>query len=248
MAKSKIIPGFPALMIEDDKKSLVITDLHLGFESKLSLNNVHLGKNNTVDETTKEIELIISKTKPDSLILLGDVKSGIKSITKMEWDIIPVFFENISKLIDTVLVPGNHDANIEKLIPNEITLAGSKGIIIDDILLTHGHTMPTENFSQVNTIVMGHVHPVFFQEESLINGERVWASIKCEKQKIFLSKSGELELIILPSFNKYLYTTQKKFYKKSISPIIEKMNVIKAKIVTLDGTIIGDEQLLSSVI
>ena len=248
MAKSKIIPEFPALMIEDDKKSLVITDLHLGFESKLSLNNVYLGKNNTVDETTKEIELIISKTKPDSLILLGDVKSGIKSITKMEWDIIPVFFENISKLIDTVLVPGNHDANIEKLIPNEITLASSKGIIIDDILLTHGHTMPTENFSQVNTIVMGHVHPVFFQEESLINGERVWASIKCEKQKIFLSKSGELELIILPSFNKYLYTTQKKFYKKSISPIIEKMNVIKAKIVTLDGTIIGDEQLLSSVI
>ena len=248
MAKSKIIPEFPALMIEDDKKSLVITDLHLGFESKLSLNKVCLGKNKTVDETTKEIELIISKTKPDSLILLGDVKSGIKSITKMEWDIIPVFFENISKLIDTVLVPGNHDANIEKLIPNEITLASSKGIIVDDILLTHGHTMPTENFSQVNTIVMGHVHPVFFQEESLINGERVWASIKCEKQKIFLSKSGELELIILPSFNKYLYTTQKKFYKKSISPIIEKMNVIKAKIVTLDGTIIGDEQLLSSVI
>ena len=248
MAKSKIIPGFPALMIEDDKKSLVITDLHLGFESKLSLNNVYLGKNNTVDETTKEIELIISKTKPDSLILLGDVKSGIKSITKMEWDIIPVFFENISKLIDTVLVPGNHDANIEKLIPNEITLASSKGIIIDDILLTHGHTMPTENFSQVNTIVMGHVHPVFFQEESLINGERVWASIKCEKQKIFLSKSGELELIILPSFNKYFYTTQKKFYKKSISPIIEKMDVMQAKILRLDGTIIGNEQLLSAVI
>ena len=248
MAKSKIIPGFPALMIEDDKKSLVITDLHLGFESKLSLNNVYLGKNNTVDETTKEIELIISKTKPDSLILLGDVKSGIKSITKMEWDIIPVFFENISKLIDTVLVPGNHDASIEKLIPNEITLASSKGIIVDDILLTHGHTMPTENFSQVNTIVMGHVHPVFFQEESLINGERVWASIKCEKQKIFLSKSGELELIILPSFNRYFYTTQKKFYKKSIAPILEKIDVLQAKIVTLDGTIIGDEQLLSSVI
>ena len=93
MAQTKIISGYPALVVESDKKSLVITDLHLGFESKLSLNNVYLGKNNTVDETTKEIELIISKTKPDSLILLGDVKSGIKSITKMEWDIIPVFFE-----------------------------------------------------------------------------------------------------------------------------------------------------------
>jgi len=248
MAQTKIIPGYPALMIEGDKKSLVITDLHLGFENALSLNNVFLGKNKTVTEITKEIELIIDKTKPDSLVLLGDVKSGINSITKTEWETVPVFFENITKLINTILIPGNHDANIEKLIPNDITLASSKGIIVDDILLTHGHTMPTENFSQVNTIVMGHIHPVFFQEESLINGERVWISVKCQKQKIFVSKSGELELIILPSFNKYFYTTQKKFYKKSISPIIEKMDVIQAKILTLDGTIIGDEQLLPAVI
>jgi hypothetical protein len=161
---------------------------------------------------------------------------------------VPSFFESITKLIDTILVPGNHDANIEKLIPNGITLASSKGIIIDDILLTHGHTMPSENFSQVNTIVMGHVHPVFFQKESLINGERVWVSIKCKKQKIFSSKSGNLEIIILPSFNRYFYTTRKKFYKKSIAPILEKMDVQQAKIVTLDGTIIGNESLLSSVI
>ena len=248
MAQTKIIPEYPALMIEGAKKNLVITDLHLGFESNLSLNNVFLGKNKTVAEITKEIEKIVKKTKPDSLVLLGDIKSGIKSITKTEWETVPNFFENITKLIDTILVPGNHDANIEKLIPNGITLASSKGIIIDDILLTHGHTMPSENFTQVNTIVMVHVHPVLFQKESLINGERVWISIKCEKQKIFHSKSGELEVIILPSFNRYFYATQKKFYKKSISPIIEKMDVIQAKIVTLDGTIIGNEQQLSSVI
>ena len=248
MAQTKIIPGYPAMVIEGDKKSLVITDLHLGFENALTLNNVFLGKNKTVTEITKEIELIINKTKPDSLILLGDIKSGINSITKTEWETVPVFFENITKLIDTILIPGNHDAGIEKLIPNQITLAGSKGIIIDDILLTHGHTMPSENFSQINTIVMGHIHPVFFQKESLINGERVWLSIICDKQKIFHSKSGELELIILPSFNRYFYTTQKKFYKKSISPIIEKINVIQAKIVTLDGTIIGNESLLPAVI
>ena len=73
-------------------------------------------------------------------------------------------------------------------------------------------------------------------------------SIKCKKQKIFHSKSGELEVIILPSFNRYFYATQKKFYKKSISPIIEKINTTKAKIITLDGTIIGDEKLLPNII
>jgi len=248
MVQTKIIPGYPALMIEGAKKSLVITDLHLGFESNLALNNVFLGKNKTVTEIIKEIEKMIKKTKPDSLVLLGDIKSGIKSISKTEWETVPIFFERITKLIDTILVPGNHDANIEKLIPNGVTLASSKGIIIDDILLTHGHTMPSENFSQVNTIVMGHVHPVFFQEESLINGERVWVSIKCKKQKIFSSRSGQLEIIILPSFNRYFYTTQKKKYKKSIAPVLEKIDVLQAKIVTLDGTIIGNESLLSAVI
>jgi hypothetical protein len=187
-------------------------------------------------------------TQPDSIILLGDIKSGIKSITKSEWKDIPLFFEKINEKVNVVLVPGNHDANIQRLIPKEITLGSSKGIIIDDLLLTHGHTMPSENFSHVNKIVMGHVHPVFFQEKSLINGKRVWVSLKCKKQKIFPSKSGELEITILPSFNRYFYATRKKFYKKSISPILERMDVLEARIVTLDGTIIGNESLLPNVI
>ena len=95
---------------------------------------------------------------------------------------------------------------------------------------------------------MGHLHPVFFEENSLLNGKRVWVSLKSKKQKIFPSRTGELEITILPSFNKYFYATQKKFYKKSISPIIERMETLQAKIVDLDGTIIGNESLLSQVI
>jgi metallophosphoesterase superfamily enzyme len=109
--------------------------------------------------------------------------------------------------------------------------------------------MPSENFSHVDKIVMGHVHPVFFQEESLLNGQRVWVSIKTSKQKIFSSEKGELEIIIVPSFNRYFYATHKKNYKKSISPIVEKIKgSLKAKIVTLDGTIIGNEDLISQVL
>jgi len=162
MVQTKIIPGYPALMIEGTKKSLVITDLHLGFESNLSLNNIFLGKNKTVIEITKEIEEIIKKTKPDSLILLGDVKSGIKSITKTEWETVPTFFERINNLIDTILVPGNHDANIEKLIPNGITLASSKGIIIDDILLTHGTYNAIRKFFASKYNCNGSCSPCFF--------------------------------------------------------------------------------------
>jgi hypothetical protein len=245
---TRIVPRYPALVINGNEKSLVIADLHLGFEAKLSSNNIYLGKNTSVTETAKDIEKILDETKSESLILLGDIKSGIKSITKSEWKDVPLFFEKINEKVNVILVPGNHDAGIQQLIPKEITLGSSKGIIVDDLLLTHGHTMPSENFSHVNKIVMGHVHPVFFQEKSLINGKRVWVSLKCNKQKIFPSKSGELEITILPSFNRYFYATRKKFYKKSICPILERIDVLQARIVTLDGTIIGNESLLPNVI
>ena len=35
MVKIRIVPQSPALVIEGEKKSLVITDLHIGFESEL---------------------------------------------------------------------------------------------------------------------------------------------------------------------------------------------------------------------
>ncbi len=155
----------------------------------------------------------------------------------------------MKKKVNTILIPGNHDANIEKLVPPEVTLISSTGMILDDILLTHGHTMPSENFSHVNKIIMGHLHPVFFEEGSLINGQRVWVSIKTQKQNIFPSKQGELEITIVPSFNRYFYATHKQRYKKSISPIIEKIKkVSSARIVTLDGTLIGDESTIENVI
>ena len=249
MVESRIIPSKPALMLEGESKNLVVTDLHIGFEASLASNNIFVGKNTTVNETILELTEIIDKTKPDSLILLGDVKSSIKSISKNEWNDVPHFFDKMKEKVDVVLVPGNHDANIQRLLPDGITLISSAGLVIENVLLTHGHTMPSENFSHVDKIIMGHVHPVFFQEDSVVNGQRVWVSLKIEKQKIFPSTSGEIEVTILPSFNKYFYATHKKQYKKSISPIIEKVkDVSSARIVTLDGAVIGNESIISQVL
>ena len=249
MLQTRIVPSKPALILEGQKKSLVVTDIHIGFESSLSSNEIFIGKNSTTNETINEISEIIDLENPDSVILLGDVKSSIKNISRNEWDDVPMFFEKISKKCDVILVPGNHDANIQRLVPDNISMISSTGMVEENVLLTHGHTMPSENFSHVDKIIMGHVHPVFFQEDSVVNGQRVWVSIKTEKEKIFPNKSGELEITIIPSFNKYFYATHRKKYKKSISPIIDRIkSVAKARIVTLDGTIIGNESIIDQVI
>ena len=96
---------------------------------------------------------------------------------------------------------------------------------------------------------MGHVHPVYFQEGSVVDGQRVWISIKTEKSQLFPSVKGDLEIIVMPSFNKYFYATRKRYYKRSISPILESIKDYQtAKIVTLDGSIIGDETMISNVL
>ena len=249
MLHTRIVPSKPALILDGEKKNLIITDIHIGFENSMASNEIFIGKNSTINETISEISEIIDSENPDSVILLGDVKSSVKSIGKSEWDEVPKFFEEIRKKCDVTLIPGNHDANIQRLVPDNISMISSTGMVEENILLTHGHTMPSENFSHVDKIIMGHLHPVFFQEDSVINGQRVWVSIKTEKEKIFPNKSGELGITIVPSFNKYFYATHRKKYKKSISPIIDRIDSISnARIVTLDGTIIGNESIIDQVI
>jgi hypothetical protein len=249
VATTKIVPSKPALILEGTKKHLVITDLHIGFEDSLAQNKIFVGKNTTLNESIEEIRTIIDSQKPDDLVLLGDIKAGINRISKSEWDAVPRFLQELQKQIEVIVIPGNHDANIQRLVPEGVMLISSVGMILENALLTHGHTMPSENFSLVDKIVMGHVHPVFFDEDSVLNGQRVWVSIKTKKENLFPSSRGELEITIIPSFNRYFYATKKKQYKKSISPIVEKIkNVSSARIVTLDGTIIGSEALLSHVL
>ena len=248
MVKTRIIPSQPALILEDEQRFLIISDLHIGFESSMISNDINIRSEEMIQEIHSSLDSLIESEKPDTIILLGDIKSGIESISKIEWQTIPMFFE-IGKKINTIVIPGNHDGNLSRLVPDYVTMTGPSGLVIGDTLLTHGHVMPSENSSQINRIVMGHLHPVYFQEGSVLDGQRLWISIKADKNKIFPSSKGEIEIIIVPSFNKYFYATAKRYHKKSISPILERIKgQYSAKVVTLDGTIIGDESILENII
>ena len=214
MFQTRIIPNKPILVLEGSRKYLIVTDIHIAFEGSMASNEVFIGKNSSINETIQELTEIIDNEKPDAIILLGDVKSSIKNISKSEWDEVPLFFDKIRQKCEVILIPGNHDANIQKLVPDNVSIMSSTGMVEEDILFTHGHTMPSEKFSEVNRIIMGHVHPVFFEEDSLINGQRVWITMKIKKEDIFPNRKGELDIVIIPSFNKYFYATFKKKYKK----------------------------------
>ena len=248
MLHAKFIPTKPALLLEGEKRSLVVSDIHIGFESMMSANEIHV--NSTINETITELTDLISTYTPDLVVLLGDIKSSITHITKFEWRDVPKFLSAISDICDVVIVPGNHDAGIDKLTPRGVTTISTNGMILEEeVLLTHGHTVPHENLGYVDKIIMGHLHPVFFQEDSVMNGQRVWVSFQTAKSDIFSSRQGQIEIIIVPSFNRYFYAAHKTKRRRSISPIINRAsNISKGRIMTLDGVIIGDESSIHQVI
>ncbi|MBD0360979.1 MAG: metallophosphoesterase [Nitrososphaeraceae archaeon] len=244
-----------ALLIDEDIKRqryVVISDLHIGFESHIYTRGIAFDERIFFDGMIQELSDLIKSNKAQAVILLGDLKSTVGSISKQEWQKIPRFFKLLSEITDIYFVPGNHDSNIRFLMPENINVMSSKGMVLDDTLLVHGHTMPTTARSYIKKIVMGHIHPVFLRHNSVINGQRVWIYLKIIKEAIFPGSQGTLDLVILPAFNRYLYAINERRYTKSISPIIDKAiksnAVQQALIVSLDGSIVGDIETLMKII
>ncbi|HET6799282.1 MAG TPA: metallophosphoesterase [Nitrososphaeraceae archaeon] len=244
-----------ALLIDEDTKKrryMVISDLHIGFESHIYTRGITFDEMIFFDEMIRELSDLIKSNKVQALILLGDLKSTVGSISRQEWQKIPRFFKLLSEITDIYFVPGNHDSNIRFLTPENINVMSTKGMVLDDTLLVHGHTMPTTARSYIKKIVMGHIHPVFLRHNSVINGQRVWIYLKIVKEAIFPGSQGTLDLIILPAYNRYLYAINERRYTKSISPIIDKAiksnAVQQALVVSLDGSIVGGIETLLKII
>jgi len=221
---------YAALIInEDSKKTLVISDLHIGWEISLVEEGIYVPSQTT--KLLERLKNIIDLEKPDRLLVLGDVKHTVAKIETEEWRDVPRFFEEICRIVPKVQVmPGNHDGDIEALLPEMVEILPPRGIIIGDVGLFHGHAWPFLEILGCKTLVIGHVHPVitFRDPIGFRITRQVWIKAPCNSQ--MLAKSmvkghnlrmkkkesiddllGKLNitlnvnsLIIMPSFNDFL--------------------------------------------
>lgn len=270
MTKANPINSHAALLLEyvnkdsELKKFLVISDLHIGSETDLIKKGINIDTSQISNDILKEIKDLKNTHSFNSIIILGDLKSSITHITRNEWDTIPFFLKQLSIDMDEVfLIPGNHDANINLLVPESVIVCNTtSGLVIEDTLLIHGHTIPQKTKFNIKKIIMGHVHPVFINPNSVVHGKRLWIYLKVKKEAIFglqtttttgtsSSRSSDIiELIIVPTFNKYFYSLRSLSYKGeskskiSISPLIKQLiksdAILSGLLFTLEGSLIGD--------
>jgi len=232
----------PALLLEN--KILVISDLHIGLEYEIFKSGITIPSQ--VERLEMRIDNLIKTTKARHLVILGDVKHQVPTISWQEYREIPKFLEHFQN-IKISIVKGNHDGNIERLAPKEIDIYDPPGFKINSFLLIHGQAWPFIGDIEAEYIMMGHVHPaVEFFTENFRSVEPCWLKCEIDNKKLFKKykiKTNIKQGIIMPAFNHLIGGMA--FNSKDFEPLgpLLKNEVFKwknAEVYLLDGTLLGN--------
>ncbi|MFQ6073747.1 MAG: metallophosphoesterase, partial [Candidatus Bathyarchaeia archaeon] len=203
-------------------------DLHIGWEVALAQEGVYIPSQ--TPRILNKLRRIVKKVKPTHLLFLGDVKHTVAKVELREWRDIPNLFETLERSVPSIqVVPGNHDGNLEPLLPETVTLLPASGVKIGDVGLFHGHAWPAPELLGCRTLVMGHIHPtVTFRDPfGYRTTAQVWVKTRCNRTRLaesvlkglnvkeakkptktlknrFKIASKTSRLLILPCFNEFL--------------------------------------------
>jgi putative SbcD/Mre11-related phosphoesterase len=220
---------YPAALVRSNRtRTIAIADLHIGWEMALSEQGIHVPSQ--TPKLLKKLKELLNIYKPEKLLILGDVKHTVATAQKIEWQDVPEFFNEIRKHVAEIsVIRGNHDGNLDALLPENVKTMPGTGVTINNTGFFHGHQWPSPDLLKCGTLVMGHVHPIVaFRDPAGFRVTRqVWVKMDCNstelarillrKHKIkievnlektlskhFKIKLKTSQLFIMPSFNDFL--------------------------------------------
>jgi metallophosphoesterase superfamily enzyme len=99
----KLLLPHPAAIIKTGKtKNLVIADPHIGWEMALRDKGIHVPSQ--TPKLLQKVTAVLSKYKPDTLLILGDVKYSVVATGPGEWHDIPDFFSDLKNYVTTMQI------------------------------------------------------------------------------------------------------------------------------------------------
>ena len=225
----KLLTPHPAALAKTQKtRILVIADLHIGWELALSKKGIHVPTQ--TQKLQQKLSALISEHRPQELLVLGDVKHTVAKAEIGEWHDVPDFFNNLKNQVGKIsVIRGNHDGNLDPLLPENVKTLPATGISLGGIGFFHGHTWPSPTLLGCKTLVMGHVHPVvsFRDPAGFRISRQVWVRADCDRTRMaevllqryrvkvensaektlmkhYGVRSRVQQLFIMPSFNDFL--------------------------------------------
>jgi len=229
---AEFVIDYPAMKIGN---RLVVADVHLGITREIY--EAGIAVPSQVQAFVKRLNELKAKTRTKQLILLGDVKHKVPGVSWQEQFELPEFLEKLG-FEEIVIIKGNHDAEIEHMIPAELRkkVKVRPSLSVGDFLFTHGHrhvNLTSPKGRAIRTIIIGHNQPavIFRDEIGARYVEPVWVRGALGKEY-----TGH-ELIIVPAFNElrgHVLVNRDKL----IGPIAKTLSKT-AHAFLLDGTDLG---------
>lgn len=211
----RFLEGWPSIMVERPSPTIVVSDIHYGFEAELNEKGVRVPS-----QTEKITSLLVSladETGAERIVILGDLKHNVPSLSRIEWNELPRAIQKLrEKGLEVVLVPGNHDGGIVRILGDLVELASSSGLLLKGekkFFMFHGHRWPGAGIMEADVVFMGHLHPTVSIKTDLgsvvrrpvwliMEGDkRVLARIFRERFNVSLRGRGRIRLVVFPSFN-----------------------------------------------
>lgn len=234
----------PAVLVENAERTLVVADLHLGIESDLARHGWHVSSR-TADRLER-LARLLARTKPDRLLLLGDIKQSVPFTTRQEWREIPEVLAALRARLPILVVPGNHDPGIERFL-DPAELAERTGAMVDGVGYLHGHTLPGPCLAG-QLVLVGHHHPMAAVQDEVGCALRAPAYLMGEVDGECLGlppAETPTRVLFVPAFNELSGYDVRKIVADPFSPVSRCLVRETVEVLLADGTLLGPIEALT---
>ncbi|MCL1984745.1 MAG: metallophosphoesterase [Methanomassiliicoccaceae archaeon] len=139
-------------LILDEGPTVIIGDLHLGYERALEGEGIYLPRLNT-GSIRDSLNRIIFRYEPKRIVLLGDIKHDFaRAPFECRLEVTKVI-RMLSDAAEVVVIKGNHDNFLQNIL-SDIGIDVLDHTDIAGFRLEHGHSD-----SGVRPVIIGHEHP-----------------------------------------------------------------------------------------
>ena len=189
----------------EKKKTIFLTDLHLGYESVQKEDGISLPPFQK-EEILDRLADIKNEYNPDSFIVLGDFKHNFGRGKRQEFNEVLDIMDYIMEDSSLVMIKGNHDNYLENYADIKGVPLYEERMVLMDLTLTHGHQKVHRN----GLLVMGHEHPSIEMKDEVGSKLRLPCFLYHPEQKI----------LVLPAFDPLSegrdFTVSESFFSKNL--------------------------------
>lgn len=196
--------------------TLIIADLHIGYESALENDGIHLPRMQT-RLMSEKLMYLIDKFEIEKVVVLGDFKHEFSRNLSQEWSEVRSLLEMIKSTAEVVMVRGNHDNYLANIV-SKMGIPMVDSFDENGVTFVHGHK---DHGSR--PVVMAHEHPSI----KIIDSVGAYVKLPC------FVHHERMGITVIPAFSPLALGTDFSTVSPDeyLSPILKGKELGEAKII-----------------